>query len=227
MALEAKRALVVIAEGSEEMEAVITIDILRRAKIDVVVAGLTGTGVVTCSRGIKLTPDASFDSVKDQVFDVVALPGGIDGARAFQASPAVHAVVARHLAAGKHVAMVCAAPLALGPAMGEALPQLAATLDKSAPMAVTAHPSVQREVTEQLTAAGAPHGVAFEFKTGGPELRVVSALGGRLITSRGPGTTFDFALAIVEALAGTAAMNMVAGPMIFQTQACREEHGGH
>ena len=74
-------ALLILAEGAEEMEAVIAADVLRRAKITVTIAGLSGDGVVACSRGVNITPDVSLHSVKGTLFDVLVLPGGGKGAQ--------------------------------------------------------------------------------------------------------------------------------------------------
>lgn len=70
-----KRAVVLVADGSEEMEAVITIDVLRRSGIDVVVASVGNTDVVNCSRGVKIVADTTLASLTGD-FDVVVLPGG-------------------------------------------------------------------------------------------------------------------------------------------------------
>lgn len=75
-----KKALVFLAEGAEEMETVITVDTLRRAGIDVTLAGLSGDQQVLCSRNVKITPDVSLDSVKSDNFDAVIVPGGLKGA---------------------------------------------------------------------------------------------------------------------------------------------------
>ena len=77
-----KKALVFLAEGAEEMETVITVDTLRRAGIEVTLAGLAGDGQVQCSRNVKIVPDASLDSVKSHTFDAVIVPGGLKGAEA-------------------------------------------------------------------------------------------------------------------------------------------------
>ena len=55
----AKKALVILAPGAEEMETVISVDVLRRAKIDVTLAGLDGNEPVECSRSVKIVPDVS------------------------------------------------------------------------------------------------------------------------------------------------------------------------
>lgn len=70
-----KKALVVLAEGAEEMEAVICVDVLRRASIDVTLAGLDTDHVVGCSRGVKILPDMSLtDAEQHGPFDVIVLP---------------------------------------------------------------------------------------------------------------------------------------------------------
>lgn len=70
-----KTAVVLVAEGSEEMEAVITIDILRRAGIDVTVASVGDQKVVKCSRGVNIVSDTQLSSLSGD-FDAVILPGG-------------------------------------------------------------------------------------------------------------------------------------------------------
>jgi hypothetical protein len=71
--MTAKRALVPIANGTEEMEAVIMIDVLRRAGIDVCVASVEGSLIVTASRGVKIGADASIEDCVGP-FDLIALP---------------------------------------------------------------------------------------------------------------------------------------------------------
>ncbi|KAJ3366073.1 Protein deglycase DJ-1zDJ-1 [Allomyces javanicus] len=191
-------ALVVVAHGSEEMEAVIAIDVLRRAHIDVTVAGLTGSEPIKCSRGVVIVPDTALDACKNKHYDVVVLPGGMDGARAFEKSKDVHALIAAHLTATdkcRHVAIICASPVALVPAL--------ASLSLPADLRITSHPCVQSEIE-----AGLPKAKYVED-------RVVSSWDGRLITSRGPGTAYEFSLAIVETLVGKEVHDKVAAPMLL------------
>ena len=82
------KALVPIANGSEEMEAVIIIDTLRRAEWDVTVAGLT-EGVIEASRGVKLVPDTTWDQINPADFDIILLPGGFGGTEALMAHAGV------------------------------------------------------------------------------------------------------------------------------------------
>jgi 4-methyl-5(b-hydroxyethyl)-thiazole monophosphate biosynthesis len=72
------RVLVPLAQGCEELEAVTIIDLLRRAEIEVVAAGLDD-GPVTASRGVRILPDMSLDKALELDYDMVALPGGLPG----------------------------------------------------------------------------------------------------------------------------------------------------
>lgn len=75
-----KRALVFLANGAEEMETVIVVDTLRRAAVDVILAGVDGDDIVTCSRNVKIQPDSSLSKVTNDTFDAVIVPGGLKGA---------------------------------------------------------------------------------------------------------------------------------------------------
>src|SRR5690349_2714511 len=74
-----KRVLVPLAPGFEEIEAITVIDILRRAGVEVTVAG-TQTGPVEASRKTKHLPDCTLDDVRADDFDMIVLPGGLPGA---------------------------------------------------------------------------------------------------------------------------------------------------
>jgi protein DJ-1 len=77
-----KTALVFLAPGAEEMETVITVDVLRRGGIEVMLAGVDGPDPVLCSRNVKLVPDDALENVRNNVFDAVIIPGGLKGAEA-------------------------------------------------------------------------------------------------------------------------------------------------
>ena len=180
------RVLVLLADGAEEMEVTITADVLRRAGLEVVLAGVGGSGAVVCSRGVRLLPDAALADV-DGSFAAVVLPGGAGGMEQLCASAAVGERLRSQVASGGVVAAICAAPAALahhGVCGGQP---------------ITSHPSVREAV--------AAHG---DYR----ETAVV--VDGELITSRGPGTAFAFALALVEKLCGVAKAREVAEPMMFE-----------
>ncbi len=179
------RALVVIAEGTEEMEATIVVDLLRRAEIDVVVAGLDGDGPVKMSRGVRLLPDVALADAGDD-FDALVLPGGRGGADRFAASPAIAARLAAFEGSGRCVGAICAAPIALvqhGAFAGRRM---------------TCHPSV-----DAIVAPFAQH-ATDEVVEDGP-----------LVTSRGPGTAFAFGLALIRRLADDATAERVHAPLML------------
>ena len=182
------RALVLLAQGAEEMEAVISIDVLRRGGIDVTVAGLDGTDPVRCSRGVVITPDVALDQVEGE-FDALVLPGGAEGAQRLAQSDEVGELLREQELKGLLVAAICAAPIALqahGVFEGRKL---------------TSHPSVMPMLEDWGDYS--EHPVEAD---------------GNLITSRGPGTAFPFALRIVGALTDAERMVEVRAPMMFPVQ---------
>lgn len=180
-----KRVLVLLAPGAEEMETVIVVDVLRRAGLEVLLAGVEGAGPVVCSRGVKICPDASLSEAQGS-FDLLVLPGGAQGAEALAASPVVQELLRRQAHEGRLIGALCAAPIAL------------AAAGVGSGRALTSHPSVK----ERLAGFGV-------YK----EDRVVRD--GKLVTSRGPGTALEFALALVEELCGREKAAQVAAPMLL------------
>ncbi len=165
--------LVPLAEGCEELEAVTIIDLLRRAGIEVVTAGLV-PGPVRASRGTTLVPDTTLDEVRQRRFDMIVLPGGLPGADHLQRDPRLKEMLREAAAEGRWVGAICAAPKVLA----------AAGLLEG--RRATAYPGV----LEALDVPGLePSGAPVEED-------------GRILTSRGPGTAMDFALAIIERLEG-------------------------
>ena len=167
------RVLVPLAQGCEELEAVTIIDLLRRAEIEVVTAGLT-EGPVKASRDTVLLPDTTLDAVADQDFDMVVLPGGLPGAQYLEDDPRVRDILRRHAERGAYTAAICAAPKVLAGA---------GLLDGKQ---ATCYPGcVKPEDFPRLHLTGDP-----------------VVIDGRVVTGRGPGSAMDFALALIESLAG-------------------------
>ena len=106
------KVLVPLADGCEEIEAVTIIDLLRRAGIHVVSAGLK-PGVVTASRGVKLVPDVTLDEALQHDFDMVVLPGGMPGATHLKDDVRIIELLKKMAAAGQYIAAICAAPMVL------------------------------------------------------------------------------------------------------------------
>lgn len=107
-----KSALVLFAEGSEELEAVTIVNILRRGGVTVSLAGLT-SGALRGSRGITLQPDTTLEAALSQEFDMIVLPGGQPGTNHLKADARVLQLLKKMHAQEKYVTAICAAPSVL------------------------------------------------------------------------------------------------------------------
>lgn len=163
--------LVPLAQGCEELEAVTIIDLLVRAGVEVVTAGLEA-GPVTASRGVVLLPQMTLDEALRRDYDMVVLPGGMPGATNLDNDPRLHALLRKMADSGKFTAAICAAPRVL------------ANAGLLSGKKATSYPG-------HLDKMGLPD---VEYR----QEAVVQD--GMVITSRGPGTAMDFALALIEQL---------------------------
>jgi 4-methyl-5(b-hydroxyethyl)-thiazole monophosphate biosynthesis len=172
--------LVPLAQGCEELEAVTIIDLLRRAGIEVITAGLDNRPV-TASRGTLLIADTRLDDVVERTFDMIVLPGGRPGADHLATDPRIIELIRRQDAAGRYTAAICAAPKVLagaGVLDGRSATHYPGAVDPSA------YPRVR------FTDAAI-------------------VVDGTLVTSRGPGTAMDFALQLIELLLGRESRDQV------------------
>lgn len=165
--------LVPLADGCEELEAVTVIDLLRRAGIDVTVAGLDD-GTVTASRGVKLVPDTSLDEALRREYDMVVLPGGAGGAERLGRDDRVRELLLRMADSERFTAAICAGPKVLAGA----------------------------GLLEGKRATSFPNAMDFVVEHGADYSEEPVVQDGKVITSRGPGTAMDFALSLIEQLAG-------------------------
>lgn len=180
------RVLIPIVDGCEELEAVTLIDVLRRGRVEVVVAGLEGAQVVSASRGVRLVPDVALSEVLDSHFDLVLLPGGLPGAQYLDGDDRIRQLLQRTHAAGGWVGAICAAPMVL---------RSAGLLDGRQ---ATSYPGV-------LDKSPAP-GMTY---TGAAVTQ-----DGRVLTSRGPGTAMAFALHLLGVLQGEMVQQEVARGLV-------------
>lgn len=177
--------LVPLAQGCEELEAVTVIDLLRRAGIKVITASLDDQTIVA-SRGVRLLADCALDTVMDEAFDMLILPGGLPGSDHLDQDPRIHRLIQRLHQEGRYLAAICAAPKVL------------------------AHAGVLQD----QRATGYP-GVLDAAQTPGIQISTAAVeVSGRVITSRGPGTAIDFALQLIETLAGSEARAQVAASLV-------------
>ena len=109
------KVLVPLAPGFEEIEALAIVDILRRAEIEVVIAGLL-PGPVAGAHNISVVPDTMLGSVNTDSFDMIVLPGGQPGTDNLNADPRVHALLKEFAAKNKLIGAICAAPIVLAAA---------------------------------------------------------------------------------------------------------------
>ena len=174
-----------LAEGFEEIEAIDTVNILRRGGLPVTTVSITGNRTVTGSHNIPVVADQLFETTDFVQADMLILPGGLRGVNNLNAHEGLKSLLLQHHAQGKQLAAICAAPSILG---GLNLLQ-----DKKA----TVYPGLESTLK----------GTQYQ------ETAVVKD--GNIITGRGPGLTFDFALAIVAELQGKAKADEVAADMLI------------
>ena len=165
------RALVPLAQGCEELEAITITDLLVRAGVEVTTAGLDDQTVIA-SRGAHIIPDTNINSIKNEIFDLVVLPGGLPGANHLRDDARLQSLLQQHAQNNKLIAAICAAPKALA---------AAGLLDGKK---VTCYPGALGDYPELNIQSSAIE------------------IDGQIITSRGPGTAMDFALCLIEHLKG-------------------------
>ena len=181
-----KKAVVLLAEGFEEIEAATPIDVLRRAGAEVTIAGVSGIQVKG-AHGVVYVADAELDGLQAD-FDLIVLPGGMPGSKNLGESAAVRALTEKLHASGKLVASICAAPVFTLGAWG--------ILDN-------------RQATCYAGMEGMfPPSVKFS-----PERVVID---GNVTTSRGPGTALEFSLSIAGQLMGADVAAQVAKDMLVK-----------
>lgn len=182
--------LVCLAAGSEETEAVTTIDLLVRAGISVTTASVADDGgrEIVCSRGVRLLTDATLVEVADNDFDAIVLPGGLKGAEVFRDSPLLVETVRQFHQSGRIVAAICAA------AGTVLVPHNLFPVGN-----MTGFPGLKETIPEDQWM----------------DKRVVWDRRVNLLTSQAPGTAIDFALKLIDLLAGKEKAHEVAQQLVL------------
>ncbi len=174
------KVIIPLADGVEEMEAVILIDVFRRAGWKVTAAAVSPDSILTASRGVKLVADCLWTQIEDiNAFDLIAIPGGMGGTKLLCSCPDVLAAIRHFDRQGKTIAAICAGPLVL---------QAAGILKNKR---YTCYPGIEKDI---------PEGTYEKENT---------VIDDHLMTSRGPGTAFEFALEMIAAFEGKAAAETV------------------
>ena len=179
-----KSVLVPVADGTEELEAVAIIDVLRRAGAAVTVASVSGNRQISASRGVTIIADTLIEECVDKPYDLVVLPGGIPGAQHLRDAPDLIRMLKGQQEKEKLYGAICASP--------------AIVLDHHGLLEghqATCHPGFAEQMNKK-------HHV---------DERVVTS--GNCLTSRGAGTAVEFALVLVERLYGKEKRHEVAASM--------------
>ncbi len=181
-----KKAVVVLANGFEEIEALTVVDVLRRAGVEVVVAGVGGMNI-TAAHGVVCVADTQLEKLTGE-FDCVVYPGGMPGSKNLGESAAAKELAEKMLAAGKLVAAICAAPVFTLGAWGMLHNRT-----------VTCFQGMETMFPPTVV-----------FSPG----RLVKD--GNIVTSRAPGTTMEFALFLAGELAGAGVSAQLAKDMMVK-----------
>lgn len=181
-----RSVLVPIADGSEELEAVCVVDVLRRAGASVTLASVDAMDVVA-SKGVKLTADRLLKDCMSEWYDLIALPGGMPGSERLRDCPELIAALRQQRTDGRLYAAICAAPaVALFP-HGLLNGRRATCHPNFAPLA-----------------------------KGADMVEAAVVVDGTCVTSRGAGTAIEFSLTLVELLYGKEKAQEVARGMAFE-----------
>lgn len=195
------RALVPVAAGSEDIEVVAICDVLARGDIEVVLATVEASLLVRLMKGVEIQASCELQAIADDKFDAIVVPGGVPGAMRLGQSELLRTMLAAHHEAGAVIAGVCLAPaLVLQPA---------GVLDKSDRATCNPLQIITPTETFEPDHFTSMLGEKFDRKA-----RVCVDQTHRLVTSQAPGTTIEFALAVVEMLCGPDVASAIAGYLL-------------
>lgn len=168
-----KTIFVFLADGFEDIEALGTVDILRRAGLNVLTVSIMSRETVLSSSRIPVVADALFEEVDCADADMLVLPGGMPGSTNLRDCHSLQDALKEHNAAGKWIAAICAAPMVLG--------NIGLLNGKKA----TCYPGCQN------TMKGAEY------------TQELCTIDGNIITGEGPAAVFPFAYTLVDILLGS------------------------
>ena len=179
------KVAVIMANGFEEIEALSIVDILRRGGVEVSMVALESNLSVSGAHGVRIDSDIIFDEYDFSQADMIVLPGGLPGAEYLAKSQKLATKLKEAKSNGKKLAAICAAPWALS---------TAGVLGEK----YTCYPGFEATVNHNGY---------------NPDKNVV--IDGDIITSRGPATAMEFALALLKELCGEETYNQVKSGLLF------------
>ena len=191
LTMNGKNSYIFLADGVEEVEAVATIDALRRAGMEVTTVAVADSPVVTGDTGQKLVADSLIADINPAGAEWIIIPGGVPGAPNLHADKRVNDIITAQWNAGGRVAGICAGPAVVLAPTG-ILKGLKATC----------YPGLEQALTD----GGATY------------VKAPVVVDGNLITSEGPATTLSFAKAIIAATLGQAKADEVLSSMLLPAQ---------
>jgi len=165
-----KKIAILLENGFEEIEAIIPIDVLRRLDFDIVLAGKNIK--ITGAHNINIDADCLIDELNADNLDAIILPGGLPGSTNLRDNPKVISLVSEMHKAGKLVSAICAAPIALQKA----------------------------DIMKNKKCTGYPMPMLKDALKDADYTAERVETDGNIITAKGPGASFEFAVAIASYL---------------------------
>jgi protein deglycase len=181
-----KKALIAVADGTEELEAIAIIDCLRRAGADLTIASVQKLQITT-ARKVKITADCLIGGCLGQVYDLIVLPGGMPGAENLRDSKELTEMLKQQKQSGRLYAAICASPAVVFEHHG-------LLADKKA----TCFPLMAEKLKNKQA------------------VNQTVVVDGNCITSQGPGTALEFSLKLVELLFGSEKSQQLAKAMLVK-----------
>ncbi|MGN1375248.1 MAG: DJ-1 family glyoxalase III [Prevotella sp.] len=175
-----------IATGSEDVEALIPLDIMRRAGIDFKTVSITGSKEVETAHGVTIIADLLFEEADIDNADMLLLPGGMPGSLNLNRHEGVRQALLKHAENGKLIGAICAAPMVLG--------NIGLLKGKRA----TCYPGFEK------------------YLDGAEYTNELYTRDGNIITGEGPAATFPYAYCLLEALTDKNTADEIAQGMMFK-----------
>ena len=175
-----------ISNGTEEVEALIPVDVLRRAGVEIIIVSTTGQQIVTTAHGVNIVADAMIEDICTDDADLLMIPGGLPGAENLCNHPLVREAIKKQYDAGKLVAAICAGPMIFG------------SLGISEGKRCTCYPGFETELK------------------GADCTSAIIERDGNIITGKGPAAAFELGYAIVDYFLGENASQPLRQGMIYK-----------